>query len=190
MTAEREFAHSEAGRAAHRLFFALWPDPALLGCLHARIPQLLRDVRGKPQRPDQWHLTLVFLGGVAAERVRQAEEAASAVRGSPFEIRFDLAEHWRRPEVLCLSAADTPVALAALVEDLRHELAARGFVTETREFRPHLTLARKVRRAPRRAEVEPLVWPAQEFVLVESVTDPAGSRYTVRRRWPLSGSPS
>jgi 2'-5' RNA ligase len=189
MTSNAERAAAKDGLTAHRMFFALWPDEPLLVALRTRIPQLLRGVSGKAQRPDQWHLTLVFLGAVPADRLPLAEEAASAVRGSPFEIRFDLAEHWRRPQVLCLSATRTPDALARVVADLRRELGARGFATEEREFRPHLTLARKVRRAASRVEVEALPWPAADFVLVESVTAPDGSRYGVRRRWPLAVAP-
>ncbi len=170
---------------AHRLFFALWPDAALQAVLAERLPPLAAAVRGRPQRPDQWHLTLEFLGGVRADRVPAVEQAAAAVEGRRFGICFDQVEYWRRSQVLCLSASTVPEPLSGLVAALRSALSARGFDPERREFRPHLTLARKVSRAPRKRPIEPLDWPASEFVLTESETGPAGSRYTVRRRWPL-----
>ncbi|HSQ70673.1 MAG TPA: RNA 2',3'-cyclic phosphodiesterase [Steroidobacteraceae bacterium] len=172
---------------AHRLFFALWPDAALQAVLVERLPTLAAAVRGRPQRPDQWHLTLEFLGGVPADRVPAVEQAAAAVEGRCFEICFDQVEYWRRAQVLCLAASTVPASLTDLVLELRSALAARGFEPERREFRPHLTLARKVLRAPRKRPIGPLMWPASEFVLVESATGPDGSRYTVRRRWPLVG---
>ena len=170
---------------SHRLFFALWPDAAVQAVLAERLPPLAAAVRGRPQRPDQWHLTLEFLGSVPADRVPAVEQAAAAVEGRRFGICFDQVEYWRRARVLCLSASSVPEPLSGLVADLRSALSARGFDSERREFRPHLTLARKASPAARKRPIEPLEWPASEFVLVESDTGPAGSRYTVRRRWPL-----
>ncbi len=130
-------------------------------------------------------MTLVFLGSVPASRLALVGEAASLVRAGPLEIVFDTVEHWRRPEVLCLVAREVPAPLASLVSQLRSALAARGFATEHRGFRAHLTLARKVASAAAMPSFEPIRWPAREFALVESVTDRAGSHYLPRERWPL-----
>jgi RNA 2',3'-cyclic 3'-phosphodiesterase len=142
---------------------------------------------GRPQRPDQWHVTLEFLGPVPASRVAAAREAAAQVRAAPCEIRFDAVEYWRRPEVLCLVARALPPPLADLVQQLRAALATRGFEPESRPFRAHLTLARKVSHPVTPVQFEPLPWPTAEFALVESVTDRSGSVYTPLAAWPLSG---
>jgi 2'-5' RNA ligase len=172
-----------------RLFFALWPDPGTLAASLERLRALTRGSEGRPQRPDQLHLTLEFLGNVPEDRLAAVLEAgAEASRNlQPFEVVFDRLEHWRRPQVLCLTAEVTPPPLAALVESLRVGLVARGFQTEQRPFKAHLTLARKVRRAPTDPAFEPLAWPAHEFSLVESTTDPAGSRYERLATWPIGG---
>jgi 2'-5' RNA ligase len=133
----------------------------------------------------QWHVTLEFLGSVAAARVADASGAAAVVRAAPFEVVFDAVEHWRRPEVLCLVAHEMPAPLGSLVAQLRTALGARGFEPEQRPFRAHLTLARKVRSAVAVPPFEPVRWPARDFALVESVTDRAGSRYLPTERWPL-----
>ncbi len=122
-----------------------------------------------------------------ASRVAAAQAAAAAVRAGPFELVFDAVEHWRRPEVLCLVASEVPPALDSLVQELRAGLAARGFEPERRAFRAHLTLARKLPRPVAQEPFEPLRWPAEEFALVESVTERTGSRYTPLARWPLAG---
>ena len=168
-----------------RLFFALWPDDAFRSVLARRVPPLLEHVQGKPQRPDQWHVTVEFLGAVAADRQAAVRTAADRVEGAPFSVVFDLLDHWRRPQVYCLSASATPPELARLVADMRVALHAEGFVPESRDYRPHVTLARKVRAAPVGALGEPLEWPAQRFALVRSVTDPAGSRYEPLQWWNL-----
>lgn len=168
-----------------RLFFALWPDERSSRALEARLPTLLDGVRGKPQRPDQWHITLEFLGDVADVRQPAVWAAAGKVAVGAFEVVLDRLEHWRKPQVYCLSATRCPHGLARLVAELRASLAAEGFVPEAREYQPHLTLARKVRQAPSVSLPEPIAWPAGRFALVRSVTDPAGSRYEPLRWWNL-----
>ncbi len=179
------------GRAVqtHRLFFALWPGEPLRSVLARRVESLVPPGLGRPQRPDQLHLTLEFLGSVPSTRLRAARDAAAAVRGEPFELLLDAVEYWRRPRILCLVAREIPPALAQLVHALRVELASRGFEPERRPYRAHLTLARKVGQAPAPAVVEPLRWPATEFALVESVTERAGSIYQPLRSWSLLADP-
>jgi 2'-5' RNA ligase len=166
-----------------RLFFALWPDPALLQALHARVDAIAASVEGKPQRPDQWHVTLEFLGQVPRERQLALRAAADRVSRSPVAIEFDRVEHWRTPQVVCLVASRVPTGLAALVTQLRAELAKEGFAIEERPFRPHVTLARRVRSAADSVLEPPFPWRADGFALVRSVTDPAGSRYEPLGWW-------
>ena len=59
-----------------RLFFALWPDTALLQALHAPVYRIMASVEGKPQSPGQWHVTLEFLGQVPRERQPALRAAA------------------------------------------------------------------------------------------------------------------
>jgi RNA 2',3'-cyclic 3'-phosphodiesterase len=169
-----------------RLFFALWPDDRLRELLGRRLSTLLASARGKAQRPDQWHVTLEFLGSVAADRQPAVWSAADKVATGSFTVSFDALEHWRRPQVYCLAATHVPGPLVQLVSDLRAGLWAQGFVPETREYRPHVTLARRTRQAATGPLPEPVDWPAERFALVRSVTDPSGSRYEPLRWWNLS----
>jgi 2'-5' RNA ligase len=169
----------------HRLFFALWPSDEFRAALRPRIQALQPDGVGRPQRPDQWHVTLEFLGPVPESRVALARDVAAGVRARPCEVVMDAVEYWRRPEVLCLVAKVVPEALTGLVDQLRAGLAARSFHPESRPFRAHLTLARKVIHPVSPVTFEPLRWPVADFALVESVTDRSGSVYTPLARWPL-----
>ena len=168
-----------------RLFFALWPDERLRAQLGRRMPPLAEGVHGRAQSPDQWHVTLVFLGAVADERQPAVWQAAERVVAAPFEVVFDALDHWRRPQVYCLAATQTPAPLVQLVAQLRAGLALEGFEPESRDYRPHVTLARNVKTARPGPLPEPLRWPADRFALVRSVTDPAGSRYEPLRWWNL-----
>lgn len=169
-----------------RLFFALWPDDELRQGLARRIPDLIRDYPCKPQRPDQWHLTLEFLGSVEAARQPALHAAAAQAQergGVPDDVLLDRLEHWPRPEVLCLVASAVPPGLAEFVTALRAALVEHGFEPERREFRPHLSLARKARQPARARPVAPLHWPVGDFVLARSVSDATGSRYEPLARW-------
>jgi 2'-5' RNA ligase len=166
-----------------RLFFALWPDPDLRQALRTRLDRIAALIEGKQQRPDQWHVTLEFLGQVPVERQPSLRAAADRVRRSPVAIEFDRVEHWRKPQVVCLVASHVPMGLATLVTQLRAELVQEGFAVEARPFRPHVTLARKVRSAAATRLDPPFVWRSDGFALVRSVTDPAGSRYEPLHWW-------
>jgi len=170
-----------------RLFFALWPGPEALAAATAAVHRLVPHGTGRPQRPDQLHLTLEFLGSVPEPRLVSVLEAGEAVAGSatPFEIILDRLEHWQRPQVLCLTASVVPEPLATLVRSLRSALSARDFEPEKRSFKPHLTLARKVRQPPPGEATESLRWVAHEYSLVESITGPEGSRYERLSTWPM-----
>jgi len=171
-----------------RLFFALWPDDRLREGLAGRVAEWIRGYPCKPQRADQWHLTIEFLGDVEAARQPALHEAAATVAGclaAPEEIVLDRLEHWKRSQVLCVAAQVVPPRVAEWVWRLRAALAERGFETDPREFRPHLTLARKTRQLVAARTVEPICWPVRTLSLVQSHSDAQGSRYEPRACWNL-----
>lgn len=155
------------------------------------------------------HVTLVFLGAVPERRL---PELAGVARGAadglgsdtattnhspcPLELVFDHLEHWRSAQVLCAAPAEPPKSVVALARRLQDLLVRRGFapdlesswsagVNSIRPFRPHVTLARKVRRPPRALDIDPMAWSFTDFVLVDSKTLPEGSVYTVLEGFPL-----
>ena len=166
-----------------RLFFALWPDPEVLKALnHTR--KTLGVNEGKPVNPEKYHVTLLFLGEIPEDQIPALKSLAEKAPFEPCELVLDQMEHWVRPAVLCLVATQTPPALDKLVEAMKRELRKMGIKTEKRPFRPHLTLARKVRKRVVGRPVEPIHWPIHDFVLVASGLNREGSRYRILGRWP------
>ncbi len=176
--------------SVRRLFFALWPDDATRARLAEAVREFVPADVGRPQRPDQWHVTLEFLGDVPEPRLQGVLDSAATAAREAFacELEFDRLQHWKRPQVLCLAASLTPGPLAALVSSLRAELRMRRFAPELRPFSPHVTLARRILRAPPSADgdlpVRPLHWPVGAFALVQSLTGPEGARYIEVACWP------
>lgn len=169
-----------------RLFFALWPDAPTV----RRLAELQRSLRpawtGRWIRPENLHVTLVFLGQVPTARLPELKGLAGRVQCPPFPLVLDELQWWRGHRLLCLAPGTPPAGLSALVADLSAALRAAGFEPERRAYRAHLTLARQSASTDRSlVQPDPIVLEAAAFSLVESRTRPGGSRYSSLGTWPL-----
>lgn len=165
-----------------RLFFALLPPPAVREALTdvaASVPRPARRVH-----PQDLHLTLAFLGAVDPAPALLEAGTAAAAAGAPCVLQLDHFGCWRRAGIAWAAPVRPPEALASLHAGLAAALARRGYPGESRAFRPHVTLARRARRAPPPAAVPE--WSVVELVLLASGPPPP-PRYRVQARWPLSG---
>ncbi len=172
--------------AVRRLLFALRPSPALRRKLADGNAALIRSSGGKPVADANLHLTLVFVGEQPAQRLDDILAAGAAVSAPAFTLSFERAESWSRSKVLVLPAACTPSELAALVDRLHISLLDRQIDLKREQYRPHLTLARKLPRAWLTWPIEPFQWRVRQFVLAESVAGEGGPRYRVLARWSLA----
>jgi len=93
------------------------------------------------------HLTLKFLGSVAADRIDPITgamgEAAQGV--SPFRLKVEglgVFPSLRRVQVVWVGVSGEVDRLAQLQQRIESNLAGLGFAPEPRRFTPHLTLAR------------------------------------------------
>lgn len=100
----------------------------------------------------------------------------------PVDLVFDRVGFWPRPAVVFAGADRVPTAVESLAAHLDAAAETLGIAPDRHRFRPHCTLFRKARRRPS-STFEPLCWRVGGFVLVESVTDPAGVRYRVVGEW-------
>lgn len=171
---------------SERLFFALWPDASLRAAIARRLPEWTTGLDGRWLRPDQWHVTLEFIGTVSATQRSALQAAADDLAMRRFELQFDRLEHWHKPQVACLVASLTPAPLARFVAQLRAAVAAVGVDPDQRSYHPHVTLARKVQSGANNPVIPPLSWPASGFALVRSSSDHAGSRYEPLHWWNAS----
>ncbi len=170
-----------------RVFFALWPDAPVRDEL-ARTAAVLHAVRGgRRTRPEAMHLTLVFVGAVARERLPELQAAAGEIGSPPFEIVFDRARCWRHNRIAFLTAGEPPQKLAALVSALQEALERSAIAYDRRPFVPHVTLLRDADCRRDDPPIRPIRWRVTEFVLVESVLGPQGAHYPVLGRYPLRG---
>lgn len=138
--------------------------------------------------PEQWHVTLRFLGPVpegdlpalhaALERLACAHRARPATMG-PATARLNRS-------VLAVPVAGVDDLGAALVE----ATGQLGAPVGPRRFTAHLTLARGRGRRPVPVElvgqVVEATWPVEELALVRSHLGPGGARYETLATFPLA----
>ena len=170
-----------------RLFFALVPDEGLRAALGARARELAQAIGGRPVPAHNVHLTLVFLGEVEPGRASELHPILDAVPRAPFTLSLDRIGEWRHAEVAWIAPGAVPKALVALHSTLTHALGKAGFATETRPFRPHVTLVRRQTRALPDAPAESLDWPVDHVSLVRSHSVGGAVRYRDEARVALNG---
>jgi 2'-5' RNA ligase len=181
------------------LFFALWPDAALQQSLAATTQSVVAAAGGRPVSPENFHVTLAFLGSVPEARISDVAaigvDVASQVTQPRVGVTLAAIEYWKKPKVVVATAGpatgSAPLA-DILARALESRLVEAGFIPdpessgpvgvhETREFCPHVTLARKVAHPIRPISIQPVLWCFNGFALVDSRTGAKGSVYTVLR---------
>jgi 2'-5' RNA ligase len=187
-----------------RLFIATDLDDAAREAIAALQWQLKRRAAAgsslKWTRPEQWHVTLAFIGEaddmlssklIVATQKRPAQPA--------FEATFDRVGMFPprgAPRVLWLGVSQGADAMSALQREIAARVEAVGVALERRTFHPHLTLARwhDGRPSDRRAFDE-MAEPGEiarvhidHATLYRSQLSPGGSIYTPMARVTLSGS--
>ncbi|MEI8240816.1 MAG: RNA 2',3'-cyclic phosphodiesterase [Actinomycetota bacterium] len=162
-----------------RLFVAVWPSEDAV--------EELRALRRKDQRgvrfttPEQWHVTLRFLGDADPDRVGAALDEAYlpecvARLGPGVDVKGD------RTVLVPVEGVGT------LAGEVVRATASLGEAPRS-HFLGHLTLARLARDATPPPIVGAYVaaeWPVYEIALVRSRLGPEGSRYDTIATWPTA----
>lgn len=184
-----------------RLFVAVDLGVAVQG----RVARAIGSARLSASRarwvpPEGVHLTLIFLGAVASDRVAGIAAAIgrAAARHRPLELSVRGAGTFGRsssPRVLYLGIDGEVRALTALQRDIAGELEPLGFPREERSFTQHLTLARSrddrgdaslATAAERLAAFDAGSARVTGVRLMQSHLGPGGARYELRAESALA----
>jgi RNA 2',3'-cyclic 3'-phosphodiesterase len=177
-----------------RLFIGIPLDAIVVEELATLAEQLKSSADGlRWSPPEGWHITLQFLGSTRLEQKDCVTSGLRLIRHAPFVIQIDPPGFFDRAGVFFAGVELSP-ELTALQQKVIAATMPCGFVPEDRPYHPHITLARKkgpssaLRQLKSRvpAEVRFSAFTAREFLLYESFPGPAGSRYEVRERLPLT----
>ena len=158
-----------------RLFVAALPDGPT-GEMLRGLPR--PDERGvRWVRPEQWHVTLRFIGACSVDAVESRLDGAALPRS---HARLGPAVEWLGPQlVVPVAGVDELAAAVHAVTD--------GIGEPPRpRFRGHLTIARTRRSATSTVVGHPVVgsFTVTEVALVRSELTPDGARYTALATYP------
>jgi RNA 2',3'-cyclic 3'-phosphodiesterase len=177
-----------------RLFIALPLPNEVIKILQTQQDFLKTQLNDQDIRwttPEQWHLTLAFLGATNRERLPQIQTAMTrAVKNiKAFELETTSLGSFpssRRPSVLWLGVGGQIERLQTLQLNLSEAL--RGLLgPDDKPFKPHLTLARlkqfglgkPVAEAFEHAPAAKQSWLANELCLYQTILKPQGAEYQV-----------
>lgn len=175
-----------------RSFVCIEVPPSIKARIDERQQALRRkDVPVSWVKPPNIHLTIKFLGDVAAAAIagvsQAVERACQSV--SPFDITVDgtgVFPSAKNPRVLWVGLAPLPDELRKLHSNIEAELERQGFAREAKRFAPHLTIGRVRDSFKARQTVEEMLaagfasetFRVTEVIVMRSELHPSGSIYT------------
>lgn len=181
-----------------RLFYCL-ELPAPIQAELDRIVQPLRlaDARVTWVRPENFHVTVKFLGEVNLTAVDALKALGTQIAPlfHKFELTFDTVGAFpsnQRPRVLWIGCRQAPQAIFDLQGRLERELTKMGFEAE-RRFSPHVTVGRVKNEHTSRlvgfskiiSQIKPFECraPIASLTLMESQLSPGGAIYRPVAMW-------
>jgi 2'-5' RNA ligase len=144
--------------------------------------------------PENYHLTLRFIGDVDDAIAHEVESLLGRIRRTSFDLRFEGLSSFggRRPRAVVAAIASSP-ALTELQAEQERLIQRVGLEPEGRKFTPHVTLARLRESSSRQVAdylsvralfgVPPLK--VSRFVLMSSRASVGGGPYVVEAEYPL-----
>jgi len=150
-------------------------------------------------RLERAHITLKFIGEAPLAQAEKIRAALGNIRNiAPFELRFaglGFFPDTRQPRVFW-AGIEGGASLAQLAAAIEDALAPLGIPRESREFRPHITLARLDTDAETASLHSAIAGHgtaefgrarADEFCLYQSILKSDGAEYTRLAVYPLLG---
>jgi RNA 2',3'-cyclic 3'-phosphodiesterase len=160
-----------------------------------KLRQLVSQDAVRWTKPEQFHLTLRFLGDVPVERVAALQEAINAITlGSPaLRLRaqgIGFFPNARAPRVIWAGVNDGEGRLVDLQKKIEAAVQAFAEKPGTEKFAGHVTIGRV--KFLKRPEIEKLAaqaqavkdhlfgeWMAQEIEIIQSRLSPAGAQHSL-----------
>lgn len=169
-----------------RLFIALWPDDGLRSQLVRATHAAVERCGGRPVPARNYHITLAFLGEQPVELVAELTGLLEQIPMPAFSLQLDRYDCWQKPGIFWFGPADWPDSCRLLVTRIDRVLDALGqhyssLRMRSHDFKPHMTLARKVAALPELDDPVPVEWQVRDFVLVASAVTERGSDYSIIR---------
>ncbi len=186
MTSETAKTDARTNKAnTARLFFAIQPNKTIQTTLGNIAKQRALQSGGRPIKPENIHLTLLFLGPTPVNCIEILKAASDSICAQSFELTIRNTRYWKHNQIIYASADSYPAALFTLEDKLKTAVRETGFSFDDRAFKPHITLIRKATLHTANDFENPIRWPVTEWRLIRSIQTERGIRYHTLNRWQL-----
>lgn len=176
-----------------RLFLALVMPHEVKSQIDEWRARHMETLRLKPIPFDNYHITLVFMGTIELSQVKELVAKLRQVKADNFKLTINKTCHWPEPKVMHLVPSIIPPKLINLQRTINKVVEECGLPSETRTYRPHISLYRKVT-AQQFEDLEldglpepHLTIPIEQFALYECVSDEDGVHYEKMEEFELIG---
>lgn len=141
-------------------------------------------------KPHNFHVTLAFLGQVTSHQLDALLEVLPHINWLEFTAHFDHVGYWGKPKIHFIAPSIIPDELKQLAKQCQTLSRKAGIQIEKREYRPHITLQRKIKEP-----VPALYQPSfrlsfKEFHLFESISTATGVAYIIRESFSAHPDPT
>jgi 2'-5' RNA ligase len=147
--------------------------------------------------PENYHLSLRFAGDIDPSTAREFTDLLARIETETFELRLTGlgAFGGREPRSIWAGASLGP-QLETLARAVERAARSAGLAPETRNFKPHVTIARLRYTSPevvaryleRHAAFRSMPFAVERFVLFSSRPKVGGGPYVVEAAFPLAGA--
>jgi len=168
-----------------RLFFALWPDEETRAKLD-KVAQQFKNEKVSLVKKSNLHITLEFLGEVSGEDQQALQNKVSKISGQPFDIELTRVGWWQKPAILWIGTTHIPEPLTHLVKSIKKCVKQQGLKVDKRPYKPHVTIARKVKQLFAPKDQFHIPWHINSFALIVSESIDGGVEYRVLKKWNLT----
>lgn len=175
-----------ASDKTHRLFFALCPAEKTRQSIIEICSQFPTQKNARVLSPQDFHLTLHFIGQVTDETRHSMHLAAEEIKSEKFFMDLNCYGYFSKAKVSWMGCKKPSTALLKLHKELGNKLGEYGYTSEISAYTPHVSLMRKCAKSDamtllKNPPLFSIPWLVDEFVLVES----RGGNYRVIERYPL-----
>lgn len=147
--------------------------------------------------PENYHVTLRFIGDVDDDIAHEVESLLGRVRRGKFELRIEGLTSFgsKKPRAVVASVEPSSPLMEAQAEQERM-MQRIGLEPEGRKYTPHVTLARLRDATSRdvaeylsaRGHFRSMAFPVSRFVLFSSRASVGGGPYVVEASYPLGAA--
>ncbi|GAA0853772.1 RNA 2',3'-cyclic phosphodiesterase [Aliiglaciecola litoralis] len=133
-----------------------------------------------------FHITAVFLGQITDRQLEMLSLGLDELTMQPQQFSLDMMGYWSKPKILWLGCTNVNDSVYQLYTSLIEVCKKSTIELPNRDYKPHVTLVRKVSANPPAALLAPnFVINVDKLHLFESVSGKQGVHYPIRQSWEM-----